>query len=295
MLISKISKSLKKSLLITGSGGFLGKALMQHLSDTYDVKGISRNSNAKENFQLIDWENLNQIKLAPDFIVMTHAAVASGSFSPSDEELFEVNVKKSLLLRNRFPESKIVYISTCSVYTTNSEEISEYSNLSPQSKYAETKLKAECELLSRGLCKILRISSLFGIGMKENTIIPIYVNQALNHGEIEIWGKGTRVQNYISIVEAVQFISSMIEHFDNLKSEVFLGVASCEHSNAELAAMIASKTGALMRFSGIDASKSYHFNNKLSRELLGISTDCIFEKELNKYIEWKQKQSLLQA
>jgi hypothetical protein len=46
--------------------------------------------------------------------------------------------------------------------------------------------------------------------MKENTLIPNYINQGLIKKEIEVWGNGSRLQNYIHVNDVVNVIELII-------------------------------------------------------------------------------------
>ena len=65
----------------------------------------------------------------------------------------------------------------------------EKSKEQPSSYYAKTKLQAEHLFKDSQNSYIVRLSSLYGPNMKENTIIPNYVNMALQKNKIEVWGK----------------------------------------------------------------------------------------------------------
>jgi UDP-glucose 4-epimerase len=128
----------------------------------------------------------------------------------------------------------------------------------------------------------------FGENMKENTIIPNYVNQAMKNGVIEVWGNGKRRQNYFHVSDAVAYIEKIIT---NKIEGVLLGTSSKEFSNIELANIIRKETSATVKLVNSDNTKSFAFDNKLTREILGITSEKEFTNGIKEYIYWKQKQS----
>jgi dTDP-D-glucose 4,6-dehydratase len=126
--------------------------------------------------------------------------------------------------------------------------------------------------------------------MKENTILPIYVNQAIVNGKIEVWGDGKRKQNYIYVLDACEYIRRIIDKFDIVKGKVLLGVNKKEFSNLELAEIITEFTKAEILFKKDDKAISFQYNNDLTCQLLDFIPSSEFKVELQNYIIWKQKQ-----
>lgn len=223
-------------------------------------------------------------------MVLCHAAVASGKDIVSDDELYEVNVALTERLVRKFNNSKIIYISTASIYDMDSDLIQENSQEKPQSVYANSKLSGEKAVGKNQNSVIIRLSSLFGNGMKENTIIPNYVNQALQNHTIEVWGKGERKQNYISINDACLFVTKAIENFEKVANQVLLAVSRKEYSNNDLASIISDHINTQIIYVNQDHSKSLHYNNDLTCSLLGWTPNSDFVNDIQNYIQWKRKQ-----
>lgn len=66
------------------------------------------------------------------------------------------------------------------------------------------------EIVSGDKNVILRISSLYGEGMKENTLISNYCDKALENKCIEVWVTGSRKQNYIHVANVVELLEKII-------------------------------------------------------------------------------------
>lgn len=275
-------------IIITGHKGFLGNALVQRLKDKYVLTGISREKNESNQYlQAYSSDEICEIKETPDVVVMCHAAVASGNNQLETGMLYQSNVRFTAELIKKFPDSYFLYVSSVSVYGNQSQSINEETQAVPITEYAISKLWGEKVVSTANNYGVIRLSSLYGTGMKENTIIPNYVNQAISKGSIEVWGKGERKQNYLYVEDAADYIENMII----AKAQgVFIGAASKEVSNTALAQIIAEHTGAKISFIKEDNSPSAAIDNSATRKRLGITEETDLKEGLKNYIYWKQKQ-----
>ena len=277
-------------ILVTGVYGFLGFHLANFLVEKHDVFGLYHKKK-RENLskKVTVFNDVTQIYNQPDVVVMCHAAVVSGTTVLSEKELETGNVSLTQAILNCFPKAKIIYISTVAVYGNSAQLITETTSENPQSDYAVSKLKAEQLLLKNTTPTIIRFSSLYGNGMKENTIIPIYCQQAIQDKRIVVWGDGSRMQNYIHISDAVQLISKIIENDIKVNFPI-LGVSKKEYSNAQLAEIIGTYTDSEIIFDGIDVSKSVQYDNTISQKAVNWQPEMDLETGIKQFLEWKQKQ-----
>jgi len=279
-------------ILITGVKGFLGSNLLASLREMggYELYGLGTKEEFLEGIKVYTSKDLDSIGITPELIIMCHAAVASGNTILCSERLFESNVKLTERIVNKFQKSSIIYISTASVYNIKETVINEASSLNPQSDYSISKLWGERVLASNKKISIIRLSSLYGIGMKENTLIPNFINQAIKNNLIEIWGDGSRVQNYIHINDAVRLINCLIMKYDAYNGEILLGVSHIHYSNFEIAQIIASITKSDFCFVDKDDSNSLIYDNNYTMKLLGWKCEERIEEKLNEYIKWKKEE-----
>ena len=275
-------------ILITGIKGFLGRNLIKSL-DKYELFGLGTQEETINNIQVFDSNHLHKLEIDIDIVIICHAAVASGNITVSNEKLFNVNVLLTEKIIDKFKNAFVIYISTTSVYDINFDCITESSNINPQSNYSLSKLWAEKIVSINKKSVILRISSMFGIGMKENTLIPNYVNQAVKKSSIEVWGKGNRLQNYVHVDDVVQYINLIIQNQENLYGKILLGVSKKHYSNLEIAQIISNNTEGKINFINEDNSKSFCYNNNYTSNLLNWEPEVDIEERLNIYIEWKKK------
>jgi UDP-glucose 4-epimerase len=282
---------MKKKIIISGINGFLGNRLKELLSKEFQVFGIDIKESNDGEIKVFSSTDLVNITVEPDYIVLCHAAVSSGTISLEIDLLFKVNVKLTEEIIIKFPNAKIIFISTASIYHIDGKLINEDTVDCPTNDYSTSKYWAERVVLKTKRAAVIRLSSLFGINMKENTIIPNYVNQALKNNKIEVWGKGKRQQNYILVDDVCMLIKDVIANHQKVVNKILLAVSNKEYSNLEVAKMITDETKSNIEFVNEDNSVSLNYNNKKTQNLLNWSPNSDFSQEIAKYITWKQKQS----
>lgn len=278
------------TIFITGIRGFLGSNLSKILSPHYNITGItSGKSDLTGSIKTYNLNDLSDLNEKPELIVLCHAAVSSGTDKITDEILFEGNVLFTKRIIEKYPESKLIYVSSVSIFEQTQETITEKTISSPKTEYAISKLWAEQLIKTQKKNVIVRLPSIYGIGMKENTLIPNYIQQALDQRRINVWGNGKRLQNYIHVFDAAKLIKSIIEN-SNFENDFFLGSFVGEYSNIEIATIISNETGAEINYSGIDESVSFKYDNTYTRNKLNWNPEKNIKDEIIDYIKWKRKQ-----
>jgi len=201
-------------------------------------------------------------------------------------ELFQNNVALTSNLCKQYPDARIVYSSSVSVYDQVETTKLESSLPGTDLPYGISKLWGEQFIKHHPSYAVVRFSSLYGPGMKETTLIPRYINQALENGMIEVWGDGKRKQNYLHVDDACGvLLAAMNSH----RNGIYLGVAEREWTNLEIAEIIASETGAKIKFIKEDSSPSVSFNNQFTRKTLSWGTGTDIEQGIKLYIKWKKE------
>lgn len=274
------------NIAISGISGFLGSHLAAFFSNENQVTGIST-SNLPKDFPVYNFQQLDLMAI-PDVVIHSHAAVVSGNAVLNNELLFKGNVAATEILVNAFPNAKHLYISSVSVYGNQEKTATENTPASPVSNYAISKFWGEKIVLQAEKSNVIRLSSLYGNGMKEGTLLPNYVSQALEKQQIEVWGDGSRTQNYIHVSDVVAAIAAMIEK-DEWQQQVYLGVSDKEHSNIEMARLISDPAKATIVFKNTDLSPSVSYDNRLTKEKLGWEPKIQIPTAIQSYIEWKKR------
>lgn len=233
--------SARRKIVVTGAVGHIGSRLIRQLPETFpdaeilllDDLSTQRYCSlfdlpASGNFEFIEADIL-KADLAPILngarAVIHLAAItnAAGSFEIA-EQVEMVNFKGTERVARACVDVKapLMFLSTTSVYGTQSEVVDEacpLSDLQPQSPYAESKLKSEQLLQSlaaeAGLRHvILRLGTIFGtsIGMRFHTAINKFCWQAVTGQPITVWRTALdQKRPYLDLTDCVAAIEFVLQ------------------------------------------------------------------------------------
>lgn len=247
-------------VFITGCAGFIGKHLMNELA----VKGIDIVGIDKVVEHGYDRKNVKISRLD----ILSHAGISSlrrdldkvknkdiylvHLMGISDIEecerdntlVYDVNVKSVKILwelSDNYCMKKVVFPSTALVYGTKYEDrINEEFPPFPETVYARGKLEAENYLASNSVGSkvplvMLRLSNIYGAGMKENTVVNTILKQ-LSAGFLRL-REYKSIRDYVYVSDVVNaFILSI---FSECKFKVYNVGSSVGYSVWELAKTIA--------------------------------------------------------
>ena len=240
---------MKKTILVTGASGFIGKNTVKFLANfSQEIKliGTSRHTGIQEKYckeyieaELGDnnfvtrFDKIDKI----DIIIHTAACISYDNF---DKTLINSNCKGILQiceLAKKHNCKKIIYISSIPIIGKHKIiPITEEHPISPMSTYHATKFFGEnilnFALNSKIVTIILRIPSPIGVDMPENKIFSIFAKKALNNEDIYIDGNGLRIQNYIDVDDISNAILLTLKYS---KSNTFNIASLKSYSNIELA------------------------------------------------------------
>lgn len=187
---------MKKSILITGANGQLGRALNAVLKEQLDSDTIILNTSRREPTAyspiILDITNPLSVTnivqdLRPDIIVNCVAHTAVDLCESEKEKAYEMNAlgPKNLAVAAHAIDAKFIHISTD--YVFNGEKKTPYTEedeTNPQTVYGQTKL--EGERLVRNYCEkyfIIRTAWLYGTGKNfVNTMLRL----AEDHTEVGV-------------------------------------------------------------------------------------------------------------
>lgn len=218
--------------LVTGAAGFIGSHLVLELAsqghtvvavdaliDTTYSAVIKKERwgllNKVEGITLIEKDltngSLDQI-VEPVDIVINEAAMPGLVKSWTDLKMYSdsnlVIVGEILKSIRKFPEKRLVQISTSSVYGKNAIG-NETEKTEPYSPYGVTKLAAEKLIKAHeanfGLnYTILRYFSVYGPGQRPDMAYSIFIDKISRNLEIEVYGDGTHTRTNTYIDDCVR-------------------------------------------------------------------------------------------
>ena len=178
-------QKVKRKLLITGSNGMLGKALVERLSKKYSIKAITR-----EDADITDLNTITKVitKIKPDIVIHTAAYTKVDDCESNSIHAYKVNAigTRNVAVACQRIDASMVYISTDYVFdgTKNAPYI-EFDAANPISIYGKTKLAGEefvRQILNRFY--IVRTSWLYGEGGVN--FVDTIINKANTEKELKI-------------------------------------------------------------------------------------------------------------
>jgi len=203
-------------ILVTGSKGFIGKNLLQHLKSRrdYEVEGFD----IKDGQDVL---NINHVRKAVrDVDVVVHLAGKSSSHHFFEDPLkaWRTNVEGTANIVNELSrEAKIIFLSTGTIYGDSAKPARESDPLPiPPNLYALSKLEGERLCLLHGNCVILRVFTGYGVGEEHKGAYasPIYkfVKSMLKGEPPLIYGDGKQVRDCIYISDIIKVIEFFIRN-----------------------------------------------------------------------------------
>lgn len=265
-------------ILIVGANGFLGRNLVEEcIKKNWEIQTVYHDKKDHlpsqiQSFHIGEIDNLDD---SYDTIFLLSAFIPYGNLDSVDKELIGTNIKVPLKIIDKFKNSKIVFSSSISVYGTPESTITESSSFNNPTMYGLSKLSAEFIIKSHPNYQIVRFSSLYGIGMHPNTFLPKIILEAITNKKITLWGDGSRLQNYLSVKDAVGYLLAAAQESE---SGTYLGVDHKSYTNTEVAKMVQNFIPECqIEYVKEDKNPSFVYNNLLSRKILRFEPEFSLE------------------
>ena len=234
-------------ILITGGAGYLGSILSRKLIERgyavrcfdrlYFGKEPIRSLLGNERFELVKGNILdidNNLDLLKDIDAIVHlAGIANdptGDLQPEMTQLVNYSATVKLAeLAKKEGVKRFVFASSCSVYGQSIiEELDEESALNPVSIYAESKVKAEMEILKMADDKFapvsLRQATLFGVSprMRFDLAINLMVMHALTKKKVFVWGGGKQWRPFLHVRDSADaFVKCLEVSLETISGQIF--------------------------------------------------------------------------
>lgn len=272
------------SVLVTGAGGFLGKAICHALASSgKDVIALSRTVQqyAEPGIRPLQLDILNPRGLAGilarescEAIFHFAAHLPTPSSTATMAAIMEVNVLGTAHMLDVFHQSGaevFVYASSLPLIGKPTVlPVREDHPVVPETPYHVSKYAGELcalEYARRTKRRVVafRISSPYGAGMKENAVLPLFLSRAMRGESIELHGSGSRVQNFVHARDVAGACVAALN-----RGSGCYNLAGCESiSMANLAALamrVGGRGDGSIRFSGRpDPQEDYRWDIDISR------------------------------
>lgn len=273
----------KSKILVTGSSGFLGKNILAFLKSRGHTVLPFDLSNGND---LLDENHLKKSLKKVEFVC--HLAAVG------DVYLAEKNPKLAALVgvggcanlvhvANQLSNiKKVVYASTWEVYGhPQYQPIDEKHPCNPDHPYSISKYGGELMIrskLNNVPWVILRLGSAYGRYMRENAVIPLFINKALSGEILEISGNGSQTRQFTHAVDIARAFEKTITN--SVKNDVFNIVASQTQSIAQIAEMVKDRIGVKIKFGPQRTAdvESARVSNRKANKVLGWKPEMSFEE-----------------
>ena len=313
----------KKSVLVTGAGGFIGSHLTEHLVDIgANVRAFVRYNSRNDwsMLELLAREKLDKIEVImgdlKDADAVRHAtkevdiifhlgaliAIPYSYFHP--RETIETNILGTLNILTATKENsieKLIHTSTSEVYgTAKYVPIDENHPLQGQSPYSASKIGADkiAESFYHSFdlpVAIIRPFNTFGPGQSARAVIPTIITQALTKEKIFLGSlHPTRdytyvkdvVEGFIKVTESPKSIGEVI----NIGSNFEISIRDLANKIISLAGKNAEIITDIVRVRPQDSEvERLWCDNTKAKRLLGWEPNISLDEGLKRTIEWISK------
>ena len=239
------------NILVTGSSGFVGKNLCNHLHKKNNVTGIfnkNKNNLISNTIKLDLCKNLKISYLKKIFknqkinTIVHLAGYSANKKNVKDLKLFENNIKitnNMIKVVEVIKPNTFINFSSMSIYPdTNGifdEQHKFLSKLNTDFLYGFSKYCSEI-LFDNFLDKSkkinlihLRVAQIYGKGMNQNRIIPIMKKELKSKNSITVFGNGLRISNFIHIDKLISYMDFILAK--NLKGVYNIGDQNISYLN----------------------------------------------------------------
>ncbi len=310
-----------KKIVITGSVGFIGSALVKSLRDKYEIIGIDRvkYNTEDENIAYHDFYHQDINKPLPNFkdiYAVIHLAARPGV--RDSRKMFKEVCEDNILGTQRIIEKCItswrpellLIASSSSVYGDEGKDgraLNEDDEIvSARSPYAMSKIANEemlkmyrnCGLLDNISSASLRFFTVYGNAQREELAIRAFTDWILRDKPITLYGTGNQVRDFTHIDDICEGIERLLPTFEEggprfMKAET-INIGSGEAiSINDIIYKICKITGKNVKIdyqprNMFDVDRTLADIHKIHK-LCGWSPRIKFDKGLEKQIEWQKK------
>ena len=202
----------KKTILISGASGFIGKNITAFFKRKYNIIELHKH----ELKSLLVNPDLELCNVKVDMIIHCAAVVSVPKSQIDPYSFYNFNINSTLALANYCLKkniTKFIYLNTYGYGNKASNPINESAQVIPHSHYTKSKYIAEKALFDflgeHTEVISLRIFNLYGLFQPQTFLIPSIINQAQNSDEISVNNTLTK-RDYLYIKDLLNLIENII-------------------------------------------------------------------------------------
>lgn len=212
-----------KKVLVVGAKGFVGSRLTSALQERpCEVRTLSRSRNSVK----INKNTLNKLMSGTDVVINCAAIDGNSQFKKDNSALICNNnvaiVSEILDSAHMLGVKKVVLLSSADIYSntakspfTENDDFRKFPEYT-ESGYVLSKIFAEqlADQYSKTFgtnILIARPTNIYGVGDKNDRIIPSILSHVKNNSVIPVWGDGSQKRNFIYITDFIAILLALIE------------------------------------------------------------------------------------
>ena len=245
-------------VIVTGASGFIGRKTIQVMvRRDWQVIAVVRRDRAVPGVRTVELD-LSQsgtglveaIGTTPDAVLHLAATVPGADEAPDTEETAEQTrrIDRNVCDAMRHWDAYAIYTGGCSFYAgTGTEPKTETAPIQAYSPYLKAKIDGERLFLGLNRSASARVSSPFGPGQPLHAVAGRFVSRAAAGQPLEVWGSGSREQDFLHVDDIAEFFVQAIEQGATGAINVAAGQAT---TMLELAALVSEAVGGVEIIAG---------------------------------------------
>lgn len=216
----------RKKVVITGGSGFIGTHLIKRLfkDDAYDITVIDTQVPKVDGVSFVqsdfcDFKKIEPYLIGVDCLIHLAAVLGVDNCNNNPDKVQKTNycdTKEFIDLCVAKKVKRFIFSSSSEIYGNSKDIPYMESNMpEPFSLYAKNKLEIEKYLKavsSEMSIGIARFFNVYGPSQRNNFVVSIFIEAALNNREINIFGNGSQSRCFTYVEDAVDGVVMLIKY-----------------------------------------------------------------------------------
>lgn len=240
-----------RKVVVTGAAGLLGRAVVAACQEQgWETYALARGPaptgaahSIRADLSAPDADLLKLLPDMPDAIVHLAAAVPHAAEFPDTVETARLTrcMDRCVHAAALAWDIPVIYASSCGLYDRlDPSWKTESTAVQAVSPYFAAKLDGEALFRTLPRATVMRLSALYGPGLRANLVMARFVTQARMGEPITVWGSGRREQDFIHATDVAAFVLAALK---SVNFGIYNVAAGQPTAMGDLAAIVAAYFG----------------------------------------------------